>query len=441
MIAAGLFNDLLNGMFDDINEMVNKLKYSIDNFKTPTNTYTDAIESAILSGQKVIYFPDGDYPIIRPIRITKDNSLELSKGARIYADVVMNYMFDFNTDRAINSIYDLSKDCFIKGGSFDGNDKASDILKLNKYLHFTLEDIEFKNGISRGLVVNDTLGMAAELVASNLHFINYNSTNLNNTAISNLGTDNSYNDIVAIDWTTGIYDKGNAEIKNLHYWISQKPRIANSIAFDLDSNSNLIQCFADTARTAFKVRSGNPRILSSKVYYNTSVYDNASATSYPALVLDVSPGCNVLFNGNRVIGNLSPSVTFIGGVTSTSVPNNITSLNNVFEQTILNKFSAYWDTPYFNGMFLMSGNTSKGSISATSTGVNMFNQTSAKQLKMGDDGLLTYGSNRLVEGLSGTTASRPSGNRYIGMTYFDTTLNKLIAWNGTVWVDGTGASV
>jgi hypothetical protein len=356
-------------------------------------------------------------------------------------------MFDFNTDRTISSIYDLSKDCFITGGSFDGNDKASDILRVNKFLHFTIDSVEFKNGVTRGLVVNDTNGMAAELIGRNLHFINYNTTNLNNTAISNLGTDNHFENIVTVDWTIGIYDKGNAVIDKFHYWISHQARIQNSIAFQIDSSSSINESFADTARTAFKVLSGNPRISLSKVYYNTSVYDSTNATSYPALVLDVISTSNVLFNGNRVIGNLTPSTTFINGVTATTVPTNITSLNNVFEQTVLNKFSAYWDLPYMNGVYAMSSGTLKGSFSATSTGINLFNQTSAKQFKLADDGSLTYGSNKVMEYLSGTTANRPaSGTRFVGMRYFDTSLNSgngmEIVFNGTNWINpSTGATV
>jgi len=41
----------------------------------------------------------------------------------------------------------------------------------------------------------------------------------------------------------------------------------------------------------------------------------------------------------------------------------------------------------------------------------------------------------------GTTANRPQKIGKIGQTYFDTTLKKPIWWNGTNWIDATGASV
>jgi hypothetical protein len=41
----------------------------------------------------------------------------------------------------------------------------------------------------------------------------------------------------------------------------------------------------------------------------------------------------------------------------------------------------------------------------------------------------------------GTTASRPSSDAYVGKEYFDTTLGKVIWWNGSNWVDSTGTAV
>ncbi|MEF3308021.1 hypothetical protein PV433_03790 [Paenibacillus sp. GYB004] len=41
----------------------------------------------------------------------------------------------------------------------------------------------------------------------------------------------------------------------------------------------------------------------------------------------------------------------------------------------------------------------------------------------------------------GPTINRPSDPKVVGFTYFDTTLNKPISWNGTTWVDSTGTGV
>ena len=43
--------------------------------------------------------------------------------------------------------------------------------------------------------------------------------------------------------------------------------------------------------------------------------------------------------------------------------------------------------------------------------------------------------------LRGATADRPTSNKYIGLTYFDTTLGKPVYWSGSNWVDATGTTV
>lgn len=39
------------------------------------------------------------------------------------------------------------------------------------------------------------------------------------------------------------------------------------------------------------------------------------------------------------------------------------------------------------------------------------------------------------------TANRPTQNLQVGMCVLDTTLNKPVWWNGSVWKDATGATV
>lgn len=42
---------------------------------------------------------------------------------------------------------------------------------------------------------------------------------------------------------------------------------------------------------------------------------------------------------------------------------------------------------------------------------------------------------------SGATVDRPTTDRVVGQTYFDTSLGIPIWWNGAQWVDATGAVV
>ena len=53
-----------------------------------------------------------------------------------------------------------------------------------------------------------------------------------------------------------------------------------------------------------------------------------------------------------------------------------------------------------------------------------------------------YGTNNKPFAINntGTTTARPTGQA-VGYQYFDTTLNKPIWYNGSKWVDSTGATV
>ncbi|MED3026140.1 glycosyl hydrolase family 28-related protein [Bacillus wiedmannii] len=398
----------------NISRVVTEISINIKTLGVKGDGVTDdttAIENAFRDyPYKIIYFPDGNYRVTRPIRISTDNSLELSKNARVFADAAIDYIFDFNTSRKINSIYDLSKDCFIIGGTLDSNGMAKDILRLNKFMHFTLYDVEFKNGVNRGLVVNDTGGMAAELIATNLHFINEMTPSdlANCTAIVNLGTDNHYSDIITINWSVGFYDKGNAVASKIHYWISRPEFIEHSIGFKLESNTNITQSFADTARVSFKVLGGSPRISFSTVYYNDFVYNPEYAALFPPVVLEVVPQSQVLFIGNRILGNVSGGTRFTDIIST-----NINSVNNFFTGTVENKFSSNWDATRTSGFFLYNGNNEKGIIGTTSTKVFFKNSASGKQIDLNDDGTIRYDGVNLL-GSAGTFTPIVAGSSTAG---------------------------
>lgn len=62
-------------------------------------------------------------------------------------------------------------------------------------------------------------------------------------------------------------------------------------------------------------------------------------------------------------------------------------------------------------------------------------ELSTRQFKICDQ----YGWNPIQTVMSGN--SRPTGWNYAGLQYFDTSINKLIIWNGSKWVDAMGNNV
>lgn len=48
---------------------------------------------------------------------------------------------------------------------------------------------------------------------------------------------------------------------------------------------------------------------------------------------------------------------------------------------------------------------------------------------------------QLLHNISGTSIERPINNLYVGLQFFDTTINKPIYWGGNNWVDANGQTV
>lgn len=67
------------------------------------------------------------------------------------------------------------------------------------------------------------------------------------------------------------------------------------------------------------------------------------------------------------------------------------------------------------------------------------NQTNELGRNVGNN-LYAYDGNPLGVRRSGTTTDRPTGVK-VGFQFFDTTLGKPIWWNGSAWVDTTGATI
>lgn len=96
----------------------------------------------------------------------------------------------------------------------------------------------------------------------------------------------------------------------------------------------------------------------------------------------------------------------------------------------------FYGTFYKNGKTYMNNKVYDGLNSLPSTAANGAIMDVSGQMAMRDSGGWGY----LSKDLSGTTSARPSV-KHAGMCYFDSTMNKPIWWNGSKWVDATGATV
>lgn len=320
-------SEKLSGVETSLAEKAKKI--SIDIREAPYNAKgdgvtddTNAIINAInANAGKTILFADGVFCISSPITISNDCNIKFS-NATLKAIALMDWMINYETSRTITNAFSLSRDGFIVGGKLDGNNKAKKLLRLNKFLHFTLKDMRFYNGINRGLVVNDVASMSAELVASDLYFANDTADSItDNIAIENLGGDNFYSDINIVDWTVGIKDTRNATWTRIHPWISQKVRLPNSKCYWLNGdNFTLTNCIVDSTQYGYYLESGVARIVNTKSYWEVAAYDDTYATNYPITMFH-NAGTGTFYVDGAIVN--SGSVSIVGSVkviTNTASP-------------------------------------------------------------------------------------------------------------------------
>lgn len=385
--------------------------------------FQNMIDSPEVKG-KVLVIPE-DLCLGKSV-ILKDVSLLLQEHTKIKAIAPMEYMLDFNTDRKIEKLEDLSQGYSIKGGTLDGQRYAGTVLKLNQFLGFTLET-EIKNGINRGLVTGTKGKMSAELYAPHLRFDNDMNINCcDNIAIEVVGTDNHFGIVVVKDWTVGIWDKGNARIESLHHWISHKERFEDSICVKSESSTLIEDLQMDTIRYGVTGAAGEIRINMAKTYHNTVVYDEELQRKFvPEFIHigDTDPKIHVM--NTRINGNTVP-IKFVDRISQRTH-----SLNNIFEGNVINSFLSFWDVYRYNGMNLYSGDKLTGTIATSPTGLNLVNPTSNKTLKLHDNGQLQYNGLEVPSMMEATFvptlkgASVPGGQIYTTQSGSYTRMGKM----------------
>lgn len=163
----------------------------------------------------LIKFPDDVYEIGTKIIVTNQVSFFLSKNAIFKATASMDYMIDW--DGGSQNIFSEYSMCFI-GGVLDG-DGISGGLSLANIHHFTHAKTWYKD-----CTIGLNLGKATDFKSyegnfQNLYFRNTIGIN-NSIGIQNLYKgDHHFEDIIIIDYTTGIKNTGYSNrFTRCHIW-------------------------------------------------------------------------------------------------------------------------------------------------------------------------------------------------------------------------------
>ena len=260
-------------------------------------------------------FPPGDYRLDTGLVVDSNNSILLDAGARIYAGASMSTLISYDNGEASGSLWAQDKH-IIGEGTLDGALLAGKVLSVARVIRMTVEGFTIADGINRGLYT-DPLG--AEVGFRNVRIHNTGTTNVaDNIAVeANMG-DCLFQDFIIRDCTVGVRDNGGNVWSNVHPWLGAlsqlTARYADSICFDLNGNSVLINPYADTYRTSYKVRADKrARIISARAYCNQGNLSDALAAANPGTILDLDTTARVQFTGAELEGHPTTSHTFITG--------------------------------------------------------------------------------------------------------------------------------
>lgn len=144
-------------------------------------------------------------------------------------------------------------------------------------------------------------------------------------------------------------------------------------------------------------------------------------------------------NGTLQLANKTYDKQSFSGLGRVYLRKNIVGDKNVLTQAMINKANTIYVIQYDYDLKEASINIPENSVlnfigGAIGNGAIIGNKT--KVINLNVDRIVLSGT--WFD--SGTTSNRPT-NVLVGFQYFDTTINKPIFWDGSKWIDATGATV
>lgn len=144
-------------------------------------------------------------------------------------------------------------------------------------------------------------------------------------------------------------------------------------------------------------------------------------------------------NGTLQLANKTYDKQSFSGLCRVYLRKNIVGDKNVLTQAMINKANTIYVIQYDYDLKEASINIPENCVlnfigGAIGNGTIIGNKT--KVINLNVDRIVLSGT--WFD--SGTTSNRPT-NVLVGFQYFDTTINKPIFWDGSKWIDATGATV
>ena len=239
---------------------------------TGDDLYAALQELVDANPKRTLYFPDGEYIISKPLKLSavpsKSTSIYLADNAVIRASD--KWMSESNAlitvgvaeDKTQNDITTLGSNYFIMGGTLDGNRRASGI-KIDAGREILISKIKIVNasvGINIAYGINNG---SSDIDVEDIDIIGYGSRS---KGMVIEGYDNNVVDVRISDVATGIQTGNGNFFRGVSVKLTENPSgsitYGSTVGFQINSGGNwFYSCTTENVATAFSIGTSSDVII------------------------------------------------------------------------------------------------------------------------------------------------------------------------------------
>lgn len=419
---------------------------------------TQALAAFAAAGYSSAFIPPGVYTTKAQINSLAGSSFEFSPAATIKATAtIAGAIWQTPVSTAIKNRH------FI-GGVFDCNDAADYGLNFRWFEHLTLERVRVRNPKSHAVLLHDPAAGSTsfEAIVDGIHVDRGDVSAPGSVPASSIGawlraTDSELSRVIVQGQDVGMrVDTEANHLTDCHVW-GYAGALPSQCFYDNSYRNVWIGCTADTPSQYGWYNTGRLTCyIGCRVYINGYGPDNAVTGIHHTDANPAFTSLGVMFAGKDASHRLAADFAGAGGATGATILGT-DSTNVVNRQApFANQFDIVRMT---TALTIHSVSATRGLAVRNATGANTtfaVDSTSAtKRVLIGSGAQVAGFSDELasetwrIDSSKGTmrpmawsTAQRNGlSSLSAGDTVYDSTLKKLVTWDGTAWRDQAGATV
>ena len=256
----------------------NALQFGFNSSGSSSMPNDEALENYLRDyADKPLFFPKGKYIFSSAIKIANGCKFFLDNEATLEYNQYGANIGDFITIEDPEA-----KQSYIKGGNIECNGKCTVAIKIYNTHYFSLENITINTptiyGISMKAPENKEPCKSSFFYNLRIKKANTDSDAVDTYGIYDVGYDNRYQFVSAMDFKFGMLCGGGAKVIDCHPWQSSRKTYNGSCAYLVEhSTVELENCVIDTFQRGIKVRgTENVTVTASnlRVFNNSDVVNS-----------------------------------------------------------------------------------------------------------------------------------------------------------------------